>query len=540
MFTCPNRVNILVLDDDKLVVKVLLDLFSKDYCVESAVSIAEFEEKLLTFKPEIMLIDVVLPDGDGISLCQNIRSRNEFNEVFIIMLTAASDSSHIETAYRNGANDYIRKPFIPFEVSSKISLLAKNLEYKKTVIGLYERQKDINNKLFKMTSLINTNINLSSKYGMLTSLFQITAFVDTSYIEVIFFGDNDSVYSNKKIIREGFNFAEYEKIKSKLSIFSDAKKIKQRIKIKNQAGELIYCNVVSLFYNKQHAGYIILENSTPMPKESEDLLSLYLDFVNIKGTDIYAQDQLKDEIKKDRKELAKVRTLQVALLPQFQEIDRYDIASSFIPMEDISGDFFDGFYIREGVYQVVICDVAGHGVASSYVGSSIRGIIRSIAKEIFDVEHQINYINKSIMQSMKEIYYFSSLVLCQLNISDGTVTYASAGHPPCVFYDNSVNKVFRIDNTGPLLGLSDKSEYETKRIVIKEGDCFFIYTDGLTEAQNGKKEFFGTKRLIDSFAKCAHENSIDIVHSILGTVYEFTEYNNLQDDVSLICLKRKY
>ena len=302
MFSCENKVKILVLDDDKLVVRVLLDLFSESYCVESAVSIAEFEKKLLSFKPEIMLIDVVLPDGDGI-----IRSRDEYNEVFIIMLTAARDSGHIEKAYRFGANDYIRKPFIPFEVSSKISLLAKNIEYQQTVIGLYERQKDINNKLFKMTSLINTNVNLSSKFGMITSLFQITAFVDTAFIEVIFFGDNDSVFSNKKVVREGFNYAEYEKIKSKLSIFSDAKKIKQSIKIKNPVGEIIYCTVDSLFYNKQHAGYIILENSIPMPKESADLLSLYLDFVNIKGTNIYAQDQLKDEIKKDRRSISGCR-----------------------------------------------------------------------------------------------------------------------------------------------------------------------------------------------------------------------------------------
>ena len=60
-----------------------------------------------------------------------------------------------------------------------------------------------------MTSLINTNVNLSSKFGMITSLFQITAFVDTAFIEVIFFGDNDSVFSNKNVVREGFNYAEY-------------------------------------------------------------------------------------------------------------------------------------------------------------------------------------------------------------------------------------------------------------------------------------------------------------------------------------------
>ena len=247
MFTCPDKIKIFVIDDDPFVVRVLFDLFSEDYCIESAGSVADFFRNIEDFTPEIILIDVVLPDGNGIDICRDLRKQKKYSETFIIMLTASYDSKDIESAYSFGANDYIRKPFIPFEISSKISLVSKKIEYQKTVIGLYERQKDINGKLFKMASLINTNVNLSSKYGMLTSLFQITAFVDTAYIEVIFFGDDDAVFSNKKIIKEGFSFADYSKIKSKLGIFSDSKKIKQSIKLKTHNHDIIYCTVQSLF-----------------------------------------------------------------------------------------------------------------------------------------------------------------------------------------------------------------------------------------------------------------------------------------------------
>ena len=270
-----------------------------------------------------------------------------------------------------------------------------------------------------------------------------------------------------------------------------------------------------------------------------DLLSLYLDFVNIKGSDIYAKEQLKDEIRRDRQEIAKVRTLQVSLLPQFEELDKYDIASSFIPMEEISGDFFDGFYVRDGVYQIIVCDVSGHGVASSYVGSSIRGSIRSISKEMANLKELAEYLNTSLVKSMKDVYYFSSIVICQLEIATGKINFVSAGHPPCLLFDSQHNAVSKIENTGPLLGLTLDSQYNEIELSLKDGDCFFVYTDGITEAHSASKDLYGIKRLVDTFSLCADEPSIDIVHSVIGSVYEYTEYQPLQDDVSLICIKKK-
>lgn len=533
------KINLLVLDDDQFVRRVLADLFRNEYHVRCVATAAEFREECARGIPDVALIDVILPDGNGIDICHELRGNNDFKHTFIIIMTSFEDTASIENAYRYGANDYIRKPFIPFEIASKVALVAKNIEYQRTVMGLYERQKDINNKLFKMAQLINTNIHLTNRYGMLTSLFQVTAFVDTAYIEVILFDEDEQVISNKKVIRDGFLPLEYQKLKSRIPIFANPSLNQQSIKLKSAMSELVYCSVSCIYFNKQLVGYLILENANAFSKESLDLLSMYLDFVNVKGTDIYAQEQLRDEIRKDRKELAKVRTLQVSLLPHFQEIDKYDIASSFIPMEEISGDFFDGFYIKDGIYQIVVCDVAGHGVASSYVGSSIRGIIRSVSKEIFDLRELISYINVSVMRSMKNIYYFSSLVICHLEIASGRMQIVSAGHPPCLFYDKSRNEVQRVENTGPLLGLSAESVYDLREFMIEEGDCLFLYTDGLSEAQSGSKDQFGVKGIERSFAQCAAEASIDIVHTILGHVYEHIEYRALQDDVSLICLKKK-
>jgi CheY-like chemotaxis protein len=534
-----DRTRILVLDDDLFMRRILYDIFHTDYDIKCLPTIKEFKDALYDFMPDLTLIDVNLPDGNGIDLIPEIRKHPKLKNIFILVLTASEDISSIERAYTSGANDYIRKPFIPFEISSKISLIAQSINYQKTIYSLYENQKSFNNKLFKLASIINSNIQISTRYGILSSMFQIATFVETSYIEVVFFDYDGNRITNKNTVKSGFKGIEYDKIKGKSGLF-DKEKGRQSLRIRNSSQETVYCLISPILYNWVHSGYLIMQNDIPYTKEAIELLGVYLDFVNIKGTDINTQEQLRDEVKKDRMEIAKVRTLQVQLLPDFEEIDKFDIASSFIPMEDISGDFFDGFYISENIYQIIVCDVAGHGVASSYIGSSIRGMLRSASKEMSSVKELVDYVNQSVVKSMKDTYYFSSIVICQLNIENGNIEIVSAGHPSSLYYNSGKEHIEQIPNTGPLLGLDADSVYKSIKMSLHEGDSLFLYTDGLTEAiEPNKRIMFGENRLSQSLQECAKETAIDIVHSVIGKVYEHTEYSSFQDDVSVICIKRR-
>ncbi len=62
------------------------------------------------------------------------------------------------------------------------------------------------------------------------------------------------------------------------------------------------------------------------------MLTMYLDFINIMGIELHAREMLSSEVSRDRRELAKVRSIQVSLLPHFSDVDKFDIASTFIPM----------------------------------------------------------------------------------------------------------------------------------------------------------------------------------------------------------------
>ena len=116
-----KKQKILIVDDDINV----LDLFKSGfevmgYSVTACESGAQAREMLKNFKPDVILMDVSMPGGDGISLCRNLKLSPETAEIPIIMLTAFSDEKTFHDAMLFGANDFITKPFDISEVKKKI------------------------------------------------------------------------------------------------------------------------------------------------------------------------------------------------------------------------------------------------------------------------------------------------------------------------------------------------------------------------------------------------------------------------------------
>lgn len=109
---------ILVADDEKDVVNLLKDYFEiNDYLVITAYSGAEAIEKA-TQNPDIILLDVNMPDGDGLSVCRKIR---DYVSCPILFLTARIDDSDKISGFASGGDDYIIKPFSIDELGARVS-----------------------------------------------------------------------------------------------------------------------------------------------------------------------------------------------------------------------------------------------------------------------------------------------------------------------------------------------------------------------------------------------------------------------------------
>lgn len=110
---------ILAVDDDKDILKVVkANLELHDYEVDTAETWEKAQEMLEERIPDLIILDVMLPDGDGMDICRDLRQ--DFPEMPIVMLTAKDKVSDKVFGLESGADDYVVKPFETLELVARI------------------------------------------------------------------------------------------------------------------------------------------------------------------------------------------------------------------------------------------------------------------------------------------------------------------------------------------------------------------------------------------------------------------------------------
>ena len=117
---------ILIVDDEEKILEIIdAYLVANHYSVYKAISGAMALEKFEKNNPDLVVLDLMLPDTDGLTVCRKIR---EISNVPIIMLTAKSDEDDILTGLKLGADDYMIKPFSPKELVARIQTVLRRTE----------------------------------------------------------------------------------------------------------------------------------------------------------------------------------------------------------------------------------------------------------------------------------------------------------------------------------------------------------------------------------------------------------------------------
>lgn len=115
------RKKILCVDDSNVVLLMeKLILLKADYDLITAVTGREAVEKAKREKPDLILLDVVMPVMDGFEACRHLRSEDDTRNIPIIMVTTRSEPANVEQGYTIGCNDYVTKPIDSVELLMKI------------------------------------------------------------------------------------------------------------------------------------------------------------------------------------------------------------------------------------------------------------------------------------------------------------------------------------------------------------------------------------------------------------------------------------
>lgn len=120
----------LIADDSKLNIVIITDILkSEGYEVYSVTSGTEVIDAIKKYKPDIVLLDLVMPGKDGFTVCSEIKSDYQFKNLPVIMVTARTEAKYLKTALEIGAFDYIRKPVDSIEVIARINSALRYKEH---------------------------------------------------------------------------------------------------------------------------------------------------------------------------------------------------------------------------------------------------------------------------------------------------------------------------------------------------------------------------------------------------------------------------
>ncbi|MFP4047608.1 MAG: response regulator transcription factor [Bacteroidales bacterium] len=197
---------LIIEDNQHLVDDIKAYLEQKNFLVEFALNYKEAREKLFLYNYDLAVVDLGLPDGDGMELVKEIRKHKE--DVAILILTATHSLEYKVKGLELGADDYLTKPFHKAELNARIhSILRRKISNGQNILTLEEIKVDINSR----TVWVNGNVlNLTPKeYDLLLYLIDNeNRLITKEVIAEHLWGDNidqadnfDFIYNHIKNLR---------------------------------------------------------------------------------------------------------------------------------------------------------------------------------------------------------------------------------------------------------------------------------------------------------------------------------------------------
>ncbi|HEX5700364.1 MAG TPA: PP2C family protein-serine/threonine phosphatase, partial [Rubrobacter sp.] len=243
------------------------------------------------------------------------------------------------------------------------------------------------------------------------------------------------------------------------------------------------------------------------------------------------------ERERAEQELQVARRIQQASLPEeVPTLEGWRIAPYYRPAQEVGGDFYDFFELKDGRVGIVVGDATGHGVPAALVVTATYSMLRAVAQALgsFSPGELLAQVNETLVARIPA-NMFVTCFYAILDPQSGSLSYANAGHDlPYLHRDGGAEE---LRARGMPLGLMPGMGYEEKDIVLECGESVLFYSDGLVEAHDPKGEMFGFPRLRALVAKHGEESSLgeflmEELYSFVGAGWE------QEDDITLLTLRR--
>ena len=254
-----------------------------------------------------------------------------------------------------------------------------------------------------------------------------------------------------------------------------------------------------------------------------------------------------EELKKTTSQKASIEselhiasTIQMGMLPKefptCPDRDDVQLFASLTPAKQVGGDLFD-FYIRDGKLFFCIGDVSGKGVPASLFMTVTRSMFRTVSAHNSSPDYIVSVLNES-MAEINELNMFVTLFVGVLDLSTGLMCYCNAGHDAPLLVGMGVGEL-PVDSNIPV-GFMPGWTFTTQEAVIYQGTTIFLFTDGLTEAENAEHDQFQMDRINEVAERVLAEHKQDpktFIAMMTDAVHEFVGDAEQSDDLTMFAIQ---
>src|SRR5215470_8055668 len=259
------------------------------------------------------------------------------------------------------------------------------------------------------------------------------------------------------------------------------------------------------------------------------------------------RDEIDAHLARLEAELNAARRLQMAMVPQSFPAPSaefpLDLCASMEPAREVGGDLYDFFVTGDGKLCFLVGDVSGKGMPAALFMARAKSLIR-IAADLMHTQagasagpaEIIARVNRELCQDNSDMM-FVTLFFAMFTPESGAVEFCNAGHNAP--YRLNGKTVQAIEGAkGIILGVRPDAVYASGQLSLAPGEGIYIFTDGVTEANNSAEEMFGEARLEAVLRDAAGAASAEVVRSVTGAVRGFVGNALPFDDITMLAVRR--
>lgn len=241
------------------------------------------------------------------------------------------------------------------------------------------------------------------------------------------------------------------------------------------------------------------------------------------------------------RELQMASTIQGSMLPHvfppFPDRHEFDLHASMNAAKEVGGDFYD-FYMPDSDHLVItIADVSGKGVPAALMMMVTKTLLKNRGLTDFgDCAKILSMVNNQLCGA-NDLNMFVTVWIGILTISTGELVTSNAGHEyPALMRAGGEFELIKGRHSPPI-GCVEDINYKIRTFKLNPGDIIYIYTDGVTDANNTDRKLFGEARLLEALNLPGDKDVVSINRRIKDCLNSYMEGAEQFDDITMLCLK---